>query len=214
MEEDDDTETPSDSDVDYSSDEALERSLKKRLSSSPEKINSSQSEESPRTRSRGNVKINLWTLDVNPVLPGEKPTAMSRKQIAQLREQGIDIPTDGEAEDTEGGCSRSGSFLMGDEDAYNNSEQVVDVGARKQGIVEGLSTDNINESNLAAVNGDILVEGAQDEGEVVIAESVESRETKVCASMEVSNYLKTTLPTPLNNGSNGPTHITLENGTQ
>lgn len=29
---------------------------------------------SPRTRSRGTVAINLWTLDVSPILPGEKPT--------------------------------------------------------------------------------------------------------------------------------------------
>lgn len=29
---------------------------------------------SPRTRSRGSVKINLWTLDVSPILPGVKPT--------------------------------------------------------------------------------------------------------------------------------------------
>lgn len=28
---------------------------------------------SPRTRSRGTVAINLWTLDVSPILPGEKP---------------------------------------------------------------------------------------------------------------------------------------------
>lgn len=28
---------------------------------------------SPRTRSRGTVKINLWTLDVSPILPGVKP---------------------------------------------------------------------------------------------------------------------------------------------
>ncbi|RLU19108.1 hypothetical protein DMN91_009466 [Ooceraea biroi] len=28
---------------------------------------------SPRTRSRGNVQINLWTLDVSPILPGVKP---------------------------------------------------------------------------------------------------------------------------------------------
>ncbi|KAL3268597.1 hypothetical protein HHI36_007704 [Cryptolaemus montrouzieri] len=29
---------------------------------------------SPRTRSRGTVAINLWTLDVSPILPGAKPT--------------------------------------------------------------------------------------------------------------------------------------------
>lgn len=28
---------------------------------------------SPRTRSRGTVAINLWTLDISPILPGEKP---------------------------------------------------------------------------------------------------------------------------------------------
>lgn len=32
---------------------------------------------SPRTRSRGNVKINLWTLDVRPILPGVKPVNSS-----------------------------------------------------------------------------------------------------------------------------------------
>ncbi|XP_035738518.1 helicase domino-like isoform X2 [Vespa mandarinia] len=33
---------------------------------------------SPRTRSRGNVKINLWTLDVSPILPGIKPKCRGR----------------------------------------------------------------------------------------------------------------------------------------
>ncbi|KAG7202049.1 hypothetical protein KM043_004730 [Ampulex compressa] len=33
---------------------------------------------SPRTRSRGNVKINLWTLDVSPILPGIKPKSRGR----------------------------------------------------------------------------------------------------------------------------------------
>ncbi|XP_046595483.1 helicase domino isoform X1 [Neodiprion lecontei] len=33
---------------------------------------------SPRTRSRGDVKINLWTLDVKPLLPGVKPVSSTR----------------------------------------------------------------------------------------------------------------------------------------
>ncbi|XP_066594643.1 helicase domino isoform X3 [Prorops nasuta] len=33
---------------------------------------------SPRTRSRGNVKINLWTLDISPILPGIKPKYRGR----------------------------------------------------------------------------------------------------------------------------------------
>nr|XP_012145615.1 PREDICTED: helicase domino isoform X2 [Megachile rotundata] len=40
---------------------------------------------SPRTRSRGNVKINLWTLDVSPILPGIKPKARGR--ASNLRKQ-------------------------------------------------------------------------------------------------------------------------------
>lgn len=35
--------------------------------------NNSIDPNSPRTRSRGAVKINLWTLDVSPILPGIKP---------------------------------------------------------------------------------------------------------------------------------------------
>lgn len=36
---------------------------------------------SPRTRSRGDVKINLWTLDVSPILPGAKPTFRSNRKL-------------------------------------------------------------------------------------------------------------------------------------
>ncbi|XP_078045774.1 domino helicase isoform X3 [Augochlora pura] len=40
---------------------------------------------SPRTRSRGNVKINLWTLDVSPILPGIKPKCRGR--ASNMRKQ-------------------------------------------------------------------------------------------------------------------------------
>lgn len=40
---------------------------------SPKIIANKVDEDSPRTRSHGRVKINLWTLDVSPVLPGVKP---------------------------------------------------------------------------------------------------------------------------------------------
>ncbi|XP_043282960.1 helicase domino isoform X3 [Venturia canescens] len=43
---------------------------------------------SPRTRSRGNVKINLWALDVSPILPGAKPTFRNnRKFVARGRKK-------------------------------------------------------------------------------------------------------------------------------
>lgn len=35
---------------------------------------------SPRTRSRGNVQINLWTLDVSPILPGVKPNCRRQRK--------------------------------------------------------------------------------------------------------------------------------------
>lgn len=35
---------------------------------------------SPRTRSRGNVQINLWTLDVSPILPGVKPNCRRQQR--------------------------------------------------------------------------------------------------------------------------------------
>ncbi|GLH07367.1 Uncharacterized protein GBIM_12836 [Gryllus bimaculatus] len=46
---------------------------------------------SPRTRSRGTVSINLWTLDVSPILPGVKPvgTGSGRTPASIARGRGI-----------------------------------------------------------------------------------------------------------------------------
>ncbi|XP_070162365.1 helicase domino isoform X1 [Polyergus mexicanus] len=44
---------------------------------------------SPRTRSRGNVQINLWTLDVSPILPGVKPNCRrnQRKKFHRVKSE-------------------------------------------------------------------------------------------------------------------------------
>lgn len=42
---------------------------------------------SPRTRSRGNVQINLWTLDVSPILPGVKPNRRQRKKFHRAKSE-------------------------------------------------------------------------------------------------------------------------------
>ncbi|XP_029163376.1 helicase domino isoform X2 [Nylanderia fulva] len=42
---------------------------------------------SPRTRSRGNVHINLWTLDVSPILPGVKPNRRQRKKFHRAKSE-------------------------------------------------------------------------------------------------------------------------------
>ncbi|KAF4529302.1 hypothetical protein B566_EDAN011396, partial [Ephemera danica] len=62
--EDSDSEENSSTDEDESEDES---------SNGSESPNNCIDPNSPRTRSRGTVKINLWTLDVSPILPGVKP---------------------------------------------------------------------------------------------------------------------------------------------
>lgn len=46
----------------------------------PRRISNHVDHNSPRTRSRGTVAINLWTLDVSPILPGVKPIKNSRNR--------------------------------------------------------------------------------------------------------------------------------------
>lgn len=50
---------------------------------------------SPRTRSRGNVQINLWTLDVSPILPGVKPNfRRQRKKFHRAKsEETFSLPS-------------------------------------------------------------------------------------------------------------------------
>ncbi|XP_050451369.1 helicase domino isoform X1 [Cataglyphis hispanica] len=42
---------------------------------------------SPRTRSRGNVQINLWTLDVSPILPGVKPNCRRQRKKFRIKSE-------------------------------------------------------------------------------------------------------------------------------
>jgi E1A-binding protein p400 len=52
---------------------------------------------SPRTRSRGTVAINLWTLDVSPILPGVKPVKNSPSQsVKRIKSNSVekDLPKD------------------------------------------------------------------------------------------------------------------------
>lgn len=48
---------------------------------------------SPRTRSRGNVQINLWTLDVSPILPGVKPNFRRKKFHRAKSEEAFSSPS-------------------------------------------------------------------------------------------------------------------------
>lgn len=54
---------------------------------SPQIIANKVDADSPRTRSRGTVKINLWTLDVSPILPGVKPIIRSNTPLPKVKEK-------------------------------------------------------------------------------------------------------------------------------
>lgn len=51
---------------------------------------------SPRTRSRGRVEINLWTLDVSPILPGVKP--IKNNSLSQKKDKRIKNKDDQESD--------------------------------------------------------------------------------------------------------------------
>lgn len=53
---------------------------------------------SPRTRSRGTVAINLWTLDVSPILPGVKPV---KNQINNVAKRAKDTSDDDDDDDVD-----------------------------------------------------------------------------------------------------------------
>lgn len=95
-------------------------------------------EDSPRTRSRGRVKINLWTLDVNPLLPGEKPVPFSRKQLASFRDQGLAIPT------PDGSISPS----LSEDRSRSSSVQAVngDMGREEAEVGEDMDVDVVGDS--------------------------------------------------------------------
>lgn len=148
----------------------------------PKVLFSTVSEDSPRTRSRGHVKINLWTLDVNPVLPGERPMPFSRKQLANLRDQGMPMPPSDE----------KGSPTPSDDRGSNLSGQAVN-GELERGEGKGPGRGEGEDLDVDVVgdSGDSnTVEGTQvgtDDGN-----SIE----------DLTGTLK----------SNGPTQITVENG--
>lgn len=114
------------------------------------------SEDSPRTRSRGRVKINLWTLDVNPVLPGERPVPFSRKQLANLREKGLTIPR----------YEGSDSPFHSEDRSRNNSGQTMngDIEEEKEGEGEDMEVDVVGDSG-DSTNVDGTHEEANSQGE-------------------------------------------------
>lgn len=67
---------------------------------------------SPRTRSRGTVAINLWTLDVSPILPGVKPvkgcpgTSLVKRERSRNSSSEKEIDADGKIKRRKGGADK------------------------------------------------------------------------------------------------------------
>ncbi|KAG5882001.1 hypothetical protein JTB14_028601 [Gonioctena quinquepunctata] len=73
---------PDDSRVDADTDNSMHSIQSDDFNSTALKVSNHVDHNSPRTRSRGTVAINLWTLDVSPILPGEKPSRKHRKSAS------------------------------------------------------------------------------------------------------------------------------------
>lgn len=114
------------------------------------------SEDSPRTRSRGRVKINLWTLDVNPVLPGERPVPISRKHLANLKEQGLTIPryegSDSPSHDEKRSRNNSGQAMNGE------------LEEEREGEGEDMEVDVVGDSG-DSISVEVTRDGASSQGE-------------------------------------------------
>ncbi|CAH2011301.1 unnamed protein product [Acanthoscelides obtectus] len=117
---------------------------------------------SPRTRSRGTVAINLWTLDVSPLLPGEKPMKRNNKESASSL-----------SEDCQSGCeenpvmkpSKRGASSVSGDDSQSGEEEKVVVVKKKRGrprnAVKGKHLDSglCEVKKCSIILNDILADG-------------------------------------------------------
>ncbi|XP_012528465.1 helicase domino isoform X3 [Monomorium pharaonis] len=98
---------------------------------------------SPRTRSRGNVQINLWTLDVSPILPGVKPNfRRQRKKFHRAKSEETSSPS---SVDT---C-RKKTIRINTNTKVSNSDQNLKTEIIETEVDRGLSK-NKRDPNLAS----------------------------------------------------------------
>lgn len=133
---------------------------------------------SPRTRSRGNVKINLWTLDVSPILPVVK---RSYKEIhwrkRNKRDNNLDKSTDNENNDD------NNSVMDNDNDNDNDANNTDD----KSSVVDDQSKSVVlmTSPSVNDAENEINEEEKSEVGSVeeVIKSDVDEKMSDVAGSM-------------------------------
>lgn len=140
---------------------------------------------SPRTRSRGTVKINLWTLDVSPILPGVKPVKNNKisglssdkdiKKIPRKRKAGSD------EEDKDLTDAEDDDKLDRQRIEQKNSSGIVDA-------IENETTDEMTEnSNSDLPVCQIVLNDIMAEGRYKMSNNGEESEDSLSSSFEPNN---------------------------
>lgn len=164
---------------------------------------------SPRTRSHGTVAINLWTLDVSPILPGVKPIVKNATSTAVKRERSRNSSSEKEVEVESTAKSKKNS-VAGDENNVvrrNVRRKLGELVRRKGGRAKKVSeTDGGADKTLEATNSNDPVTSSEnnENDQHELQRAVSMCKEKVCkvvvqdvmATSDASKYL------PKNNNKN------------
>lgn len=133
----DDEIASTDDDSANDSSDGLPNSKNKELSANHIDVNS------PRTRSRGSVQINLWTLDVSPILPGVKPVKNAQSSKNKTK-------SDDESEEHDP-LEITTEDLMNNESDIDDEKPLINHVNKKQlktpVILDGFASNNSTTSN-------------------------------------------------------------------
>uniref|UniRef100_A0A182S950 Uncharacterized protein n=1 Tax=Anopheles maculatus TaxID=74869 RepID=A0A182S950_9DIPT len=151
----------------------------------------------PRTRSRGTVKINLWTLDDSPMLPVYKRS--SRSKTPQLSQQQANHLTDekdspsADADDSLKLSEDSNSKVNADSNhAPNHSTDLADATTEHQQSVKAINSAGTKGGSSAAGGGGTVVKNLK----IVVNDLLKSGDTNAKKVSDVSDGFRT--PTPTN----------------
>lgn len=97
---------------------------------------------SPRTRSRGTVKLNLWTLDVSPILPGIKSKSKKPKSsLSNISNESIGN-SNKSSEETAASSHYHENNAIEDDDSQANDEQK-SLQVKQAKILDGFTTTSL-----------------------------------------------------------------------
>lgn len=163
---------------------------------------------SPRTRSHGTVAINLWTLDVSPILPGVKPiiknsaTTTSVVKRDRTRNSSSEKEVDIESVDK----TKKNNHSL-DEKKRTVRKKLGEMVARKRGRPKRLSENN-GDTNKTVENANSNDSVASTENEVIVEQDLQKAvnvcKEKVCKVViqDVMTSVDATKYLPKNNNKN------------